>query len=82
MDACPQWVCKQPNALRCRQAVRAMLAGLDRGAYILPGPVSPNNALVTCTAGTSLLALPLALLAMLLAPLMASAPSVPPPTAS
>ncbi len=53
------------------QAVRAMLEGLDRGAYILPGPSARNNVLVAATAGAALLAPHVALLAMLFAPLMA-----------
>ncbi len=57
----------------CGQAVRAMLEGLDRGAYILPGPSARNNVLVAATAGAALLAPPIALLAMLFAPLMARA---------
>ncbi|KAK9835197.1 hypothetical protein WJX81_005129 [Elliptochloris bilobata] len=52
------------------QAVRAMLAGLDQGAYILPNAWPRNNALVACCAGPALLSVPLALLAALLAPIM------------
>lgn len=52
------------------QAVRAMLKGLDKGAYILPNAVPSNNVLVACCAGPALLSWPAALLAMLLAPFM------------
>ena len=52
------------------QAVRAMLKGLDKGAYILPNAVPSNNALVACCAGPALLSLPATLAAMLLTPFM------------
>ena len=54
----------------CVQAVRAMLKGLDKGAYILSNAVPSNNVLVACCAGPALLSLSAALLAMLLAPFM------------
>ena len=55
------------------QAVRAMLTGLDRGAYILPNAVPGNNVLVACCAGPARLSLHAALLALLLAPFMVGA---------